>query len=223
LSSGRKNKQNLNIYSHFNQNNRLLGAKMKKTIILALFLLFLSMAYSAYSSSNSTSISEWRMYSRTLDNSRYYPAKIDISHFGLLWSYDLGSNIEVTPAIAEGIVYVGNNKTNIYALNATTGSKIWNTTLVQENLGYYYYTSSCSSAAVSNGIVYVTTTERGGGGNNFFALNASTSTQIWSRSRDESNCFFSPTINEDILYEFNYNADSWGNTKQHRQQPYRKP
>ena len=51
-----------------------------------------------------------------------------------------------SPAVANGVVYVGSDDNNTYALDATTGAKLWN-----------YTTGGWvpSSPAVANGIVYV--------------------------------------------------------------------
>jgi hypothetical protein len=51
-----------------------------------------------------------------------------------------------SPAVANGVVYVGSDDSNVYALNATTGAKLWGFTT-----GYWVY----SSPAVANGTVYV--------------------------------------------------------------------
>ena len=70
------------------------------------------------------------------------------------------------PAVANGVVYIGSEDYNVYALNAATGSKIWS-----------YRTSSQveSSPAVANGIVYV-----GSDDDNVYALNATKGTTIWT-------------------------------------------
>jgi outer membrane protein assembly factor BamB len=51
-----------------------------------------------------------------------------------------------SPAVANGVVYVGSEDNNVYALNAKTGAKLWS-----------YSTGSFveSSPAVANGVVYV--------------------------------------------------------------------
>jgi outer membrane protein assembly factor BamB len=48
--------------------------------------------------------------------------------------------------VANGVVYVGSDDYNVYALNAKTGAKLWS-----------YTTGSVveSSPAVANGVVYV--------------------------------------------------------------------
>jgi outer membrane protein assembly factor BamB len=63
-----------------------------------------------------------------------------------------------SPAVANGVVYVGSWDYNIYALNARTGALLWKyTTGNQVN----------SSPAVANGVVYV-----GSSDYNVYALNA---------------------------------------------------
>jgi hypothetical protein len=53
----------------------------------------------------------------------------------------------------------------VYALNASTGVKLWT---------YVIGTASVSSPSVANGVVYI------GGGSNVYALNASTGAKLWS-------------------------------------------
>jgi uncharacterized repeat protein (TIGR01451 family) len=68
--------------------------------------------------------------------------------------------------VLNGVVYVGSNDKNVYALNASTGAKLWSfTTGGVVN----------SSPAVANGAVYV-----GSDDNNMYALNASTGAKLWS-------------------------------------------
>ena len=55
---------------------------------------------------------------------------------------------------------------NVYALNASTGAKLWS-----YNTGAPYV----SSPAVANGVVYI-----GAGDGNVYALNASTGAKLWS-------------------------------------------
>jgi len=65
-----------------------------------------------------------------------------------------------SPAVADGVVYMGSDDGNLYALNATTGALLWK------------YTTGgwvASTPAVANGVVYF-----GGGGSTLYALNTST-------------------------------------------------
>ena len=43
----------------------------------------------------------------------------------LLWNYTTGGSVYSSPAVANGVVYVGSDDFNVYALNAITGAKLW--------------------------------------------------------------------------------------------------
>ncbi len=73
--------------------------------------------------------------------------------------------MQSSPAVANGVVYVGSGDSNVYALNASTGAKLWSFTTGG---------GVDSSPAVANGVVYV------GSGFNVYALNASTGAKLWS-------------------------------------------
>ena len=64
-----------------------------------------------------------------------------------LWSFSTGDIIYVSsPAVANGVVYVGSWDHNVYALNAYTGAMRWSFATGNE---------IWSSPAVANGVVYV--------------------------------------------------------------------
>ena len=62
-----------------------------------------------------------------------------------LWSFATGGNVDSSPTVASGLVYVGSEDKQLYALNATTGEHLWS-----------YATDDwvVSSPAVSNCVVY---------------------------------------------------------------------
>jgi outer membrane protein assembly factor BamB len=63
-----------------------------------------------------------------------------------VWSYTAGNVVNSSPAVANGVVYIGSWDYNLYALNAGTGALLWSYTT-----GNYVY----SSPAVANGMVYI--------------------------------------------------------------------
>src|ERR1022692_126376 len=67
------------------------------------------------------------------------------SNLGLRWSYLTMGYLESSPAIASGVVYIGSDDYNIYALNAGTGALRWKYTT-----GSYVI----STPAVADGVVY---------------------------------------------------------------------
>ena len=64
----------------------------------------------------------------------------------MLWKYLMWSPSYSSPAIANGIVYIGSGNARIYALNLTTGALMWK--YVTDNV-------LASSPAVVNGMVYI--------------------------------------------------------------------
>ncbi len=62
----------------------------------------------------------------------------------LLWNYSAGGEAG-SPVVVAGILYVGSDDGNIYALNASTGAKIWNCS-TGNRIGFYM--------AVENGVLY---------------------------------------------------------------------
>lgn len=111
----------------------------------------------------------WSQFHRD-DMARYNPSDVAISVHNVgslaeMWNYQTGSAVYSSPAVVNGVVYVGSEDQNIYALDANTGAVIWSYLT-----GYAVY----SSPAVDNGVVYV------GALYYVYALDASTGTLIWN-------------------------------------------
>lgn len=89
----------------------------------------------------------------------------------LLWKFETGSGIYSSPAVVNGVVYIGSTDQYFYALNAADGKQIWRyRTPNSTSPGVF------SSAAVLNGVVYV------GGGSVAYAFNASNGAVLWQYS-----------------------------------------
>jgi len=84
----------------------------------------------------------------------------------LLWTYDTGAPVFSSPAVADGILYIGSLAGNLYALNANTGSLIWS---------YAARGEIRSSPAVAEGKVYFLSTD-----GVFHAVDAATGGLVWS-------------------------------------------
>jgi outer membrane protein assembly factor BamB len=106
-----------------------------------------------------------------------------------------------SPAVANGVVYVGDKSNHIFAINAQNGVVKWRTTVADWVYG---------SPAVANGIVYV------GAGNNenidgeFYALNANTGAVVWKKSLPGS-VESSPVVYNGTLYvgRDDWNFSAW--------------
>jgi outer membrane protein assembly factor BamB len=91
----------------------------------------------------------------------------NVSSLDIAWSATTGSFIvQSSPAVANGVVYVGSYDDKLYAYNATTGALLWSATTGNAVHG---------SPAVANGVVYV-----GSKDDNLYAYNATTGALLWS-------------------------------------------
>ncbi len=151
--------------------------------------------------------------------------------FQMLWSFETGSRssgmVEPSPVLVDGVIYIGGNGRQFYALDATSGHTLW----ISETSGSY------TTAAVANGMVYVgrsgalvafdaTTGEERwtfegvsdesspivldgvvymAGDEQFYAVDAATGQRLWVTTNLASINSTSPAIYDDVLY-----AGRWG-------------
>ncbi|OPX73454.1 MAG: outer membrane biogenesis protein BamB [Methanoregulaceae archaeon PtaB.Bin108] len=82
------------------------------------------------------------------------------------WSTYTNGEVTSSPAVVDGVVYVGSSDNQVYAFNTADGTKIWST---------YTNGAVTSSPAVVGGVVYV-----GSNDNQVYAFNTADGTKIWS-------------------------------------------
>jgi outer membrane protein assembly factor BamB len=95
-----------------------------------------------------------------------------VGNLSLLWTYKTGGPVQSPPIVANGVVYIGSNDGNVYALKASTGTLLWSFPTGE-------VMAVSPALAVSNGEVYVGSNS-GGGPSPFYALQASTGAVLWS-------------------------------------------
>ena len=100
------------------------------------------------------------------------------------WNYTAGSETNSSPAVADGVAYVGPEDHKLYALADKTGALLSSYTT-----GNFVE----SSPAVANGMVCV-----GSGGTLMYALNASTGARLWNCATGE--LFSSPAVSKGKPY-----------------------
>jgi outer membrane protein assembly factor BamB len=126
----------------------------------------------------------WTMFGHDVASARYSTSSAPRSN-QILWSTTFDSQIRTSVTISGNNAYVGSFSGIIYALDASTGAKIWN-----------FSTGGAvwSSPAVTNGVVYV-------GSNDWtvYALNAATGREIWNFPTG-GGVFSSPTVSGNIVY-----------------------
>ena len=116
---------------------------------------------------------------------------LNVSTGAYLWSYSISTG-DSSPAVANGMVYVGSADGKLYALNATTGAYLWSYTT--ENSIY-------SSPIVTNGVVYV-----GSYDYYLYALNATTGAYLW-RYFIGSYITTSPAVANGVVYVGSYDRN----------------
>jgi outer membrane protein assembly factor BamB len=104
----------------------------------------------------------------------------------LLWRADPMGWVRDTPAVADGLVYVGTGNGRLLAFDEATGSRVWAFRRDHENL---------SGPTVDAGVVYVASDDH-----RLFALDGATGGLLWSR-RFPSVLFPAPTVAGGIVYE----------------------
>ncbi|WP_200307870.1 serine/threonine-protein kinase [Streptomyces adelaidensis] len=82
------------------------------------------------------------------------------------WLFRAGDSVSSAPAVAGGVVYVGSNDHNLYAVDATTGEQRWKFR-TNDRVG--------SPPAVAGGVVFV-----GSGDGNLYAVDAATGVRRWT-------------------------------------------
>ena len=101
------------------------------------------------------------------------------------WNFATGKEIYSSPAVADGVVYVGSDDHNLYAFDAVSGALLWNYTTGR---------AVRASPAVANDVVYF-----GSDDNNIYALNAVTGTFLWNYTT-ENVARSSPAVENGVVY-----------------------
>ena len=151
--------------------------------------------------------------------------------FQMLWSFETNSRssgmVEPSPVLADGVIYIGGNGRQFFALDAESGRGLWasetsgsyTTAAVADGMVYvgqsgtlvafdattgevrwnFEGVSGESSPIVLDGVVYMAGDEQ------FYAVDAITGQRLWVTTNIGSSNSTSPAIYDDVLY-----AGRWG-------------
>ena len=140
---------------------------------------------------------DWPMYGHDLSNTRSQPLETGISPatVGSLapkWVLPLeaagfSGDFNITPAVADGCVYVATSDAWVIALNADTGELVWSTQVPHGEIGYSG-SMFVGSPVVAHGKVFLNGNENGdpatGLGPSVIALDQATGDIVWKRVLD---------------------------------------
>jgi outer membrane protein assembly factor BamB len=134
---------------------------------------------------------DWPMFHNTLDRGGWNPSEHVLSAgtvAGLAqkWAVTTGDIVFSSPAVVNGVVYVGSFDHKVYALDAATGAVEWTTT-----------TGGAveSSPAVANGVVYIGAWDD----HTVYALDAGSGATLWTQTTG-GYIYPSPAVANGVLY-----------------------
>jgi len=165
-------------------------AAVINTALLGLLMVISVMAKAQCVGAAPTAVIDWPQYRFVSCHTGFNPYEFVLSPttvgtLGLLWKYRTGSLVDSSPAVVNGVVYIGSNDNNLYALNASTGAFLWK---------YQTNGSVFSSPAVANGVVYF-----GSGDDYLYALDASSGLFMWKYPTNGS-VLSSPAVANGVVY-----------------------
>jgi outer membrane protein assembly factor BamB len=164
-------------------------------LVLCVGLLLAPPASAAHSSPESPStqdaLVDWPTFHNTPDRSGVNPVEqlLNVGNVDLLdvaWSYKTDGEIWSSPAVVDGVVYIGSDDNKVYALDAITGTKIWS-----------HGTSGDvrSSPTVWRGMVIV-----GSNDDKIVALSTLTGNKVWNYHISDDVGRASPLVSGSTVY-----------------------
>jgi outer membrane protein assembly factor BamB len=111
---------------------------------------------------------------------------------GILWEFPIGpfEDLGTSPAVADGKVYVGGNLNQFYAIDAESGTEVWNFALPAG--------ARTSSPAVVDGTIYFGVSIPEVDEGRFYALDAATGQEQWQFARGMSES--SPAVVDNVVF-----------------------
>jgi glucose dehydrogenase len=102
-----------------------------------------------------------------------------------LWRFATGAGVYSAPAVANGVVYVGSEDKNLYAIDAATGKEKWRFTT-----GEHVFVSP----TVADGVVYVGSEDK-----NLYAVDVATGKEKWRTSKGDW-VYSAPAVANGVVY-----------------------
>jgi|GEM_PF-229585 len=128
----------------------------------------------------------WKFRANLYNSGSYDDTGGDLPDSTVKWRFFTGKQIESSPSFSDGVIYIGNNAGNVFAINASSGEEIW-----EFSTGKYVF----SSPAICNGTVYAAN-----GNGTVFAISNQTGKEIWEFSTGTYPIHSSPAVYNGILY-----------------------
>jgi glucose dehydrogenase len=167
-------------------------------IVIGIFCLSIFCTLLPKAKAQKSTLDWWPMFQHDLSHSGYSTSKAPLTN-QTLWNFTTGGAVESSPVVVDGIVYVGSDDGNVYALNAYSGALVWS---------YNTWGPVQSSPTVLDGVVYV----GGFHSHAVFALNASSGALLWNSpiASSSPHIISSTAVANGLVYVDEYNMDESG-------------
>jgi len=160
-----------------------------------IIFLFLIIVLSHSASAADTMFRGNAEHTGVFDDSEILPTITELWRFKCMESARIVSGIGFTytiegrssPAVSNGVVYVGSNDNNLYSIDSVTGIEKWR---------FKTGSNVASSPAVSNGVIYVGSLD-----NNLYAIDGMTGTEKWRFHLNRRYSPTSPVVSNGIIYD----------------------
>ena len=119
---------------------------------------------------------------------------LDAGTGAVRWAFKTADTIHSSPAVADGMVYVGNMESRLYAVNADTGEQRWHFQAGTDST-YFNQHGLQSSPVVANGRVYI-----GGRDGGLHVVDAQTGEAVWKFDTNGSWVLGSAAVDGDRVY-----------------------
>ena len=105
---------------------------------------------------------------------------INLSDHQVIWKFTAPDIVHSSPAVYDGMLYVGCWDSNLYALNAATGTKIWSFQTGTDPVNHWMEGIQSSPSVIDSVVVI------GSRDANVYAIHAKTGKKIWSQNFNNS-------------------------------------
>ncbi len=159
-----------------------------KWVLITLIVLIVIPTYGcsiAAPAISSSATNDWTTFRQNSDHTGYTMGNNQSDFVKLLWNYTTGRMVQSSPAVSNGLVFVGSRDSQLFCLNASNGQDVWK---------FSFHREVWSSPAVYNGAIFV-----GVDDGYLYCLNVTSGIPIW-RSEVGGLVRSSPVIVDDRVY-----------------------